>query len=138
MGYPRLPAAAPALASAAARSRVEFLSRLCRVDEELRRCEALAVLVSEPEHLIDNGMGADGVNPHKGTAQKWREPDAEDGADVAVARRLDDAVLPRGKGKRVGSVPVKLLCSAGRYGEPREPRAVSWRGDIPICDCCAA
>lgn len=41
-------------------------------------------------------LGPDGVEEAEGAPEEWREPDAEDRADVPVHRARDDAVLRLG------------------------------------------
>ena len=41
---------------------------------------------------------ADSINPHEGAADKWRETDAEDRADVCHTRARNDAILHAERG----------------------------------------
>mmetsp|Transcript_128 Transcript_128/g.504 ORF Transcript_128/g.504 Transcript_128/m.504 type:complete len:351 (-) Transcript_128:1343-2395(-) len=72
---------------------VELLARLCVVLEQLAGFEAVAVLLHELFHFVDVHLRPHRVEELERAAVKRREPDAEDGADVAVRRRADDAVF---------------------------------------------
>eukprot|EP00965_Chrysotila_dentata_P088104 2908593-Pleurochrysis_carterae.AAC.1 len=76
-----------------ARGAVERSARLRVLEEQLRRRELVAVLLLQHAQLLDDGFRAKLVHVHEGPAQKRRETDAKDGADVAVARVADDARL---------------------------------------------
>mmetsp|Transcript_20265 Transcript_20265/g.63034 ORF Transcript_20265/g.63034 Transcript_20265/m.63034 type:complete len:361 (+) Transcript_20265:567-1649(+) len=72
---------------------VELAARLGKVDDDLRRRELLAVRVGKATHALDVRAGTHLVDVTEGAAEKRREADAKDRANVAVRCTRDDAVL---------------------------------------------
>src|SRR3989449_8857162 len=64
----------------------------------LARREARAVALGEPLQLAGDARGAQVVGVAQRASAERREPEAEDGADVAVAWGAGDALAPSPRG----------------------------------------
>src|SRR6185295_15372380 len=66
--------------------------------ENLTRCEPRTVPLGEPLEVGDDALCAEIVSVAQRPAAKRREPEAEDGADIAVARAPDHVLAERACG----------------------------------------
>jgi len=70
---------------------VEGLALLCHIDQQSRCLELLAIFARQHLAHVDKGLRPHGVDVAQCTTGVGRKPEAQDGADIGLARIGDDA-----------------------------------------------
>src|SRR5204862_7554784 len=104
----------------------ELSARLRRLEQARRRCEPGAEPALVRAQPLDNVRGAERIRVAEGTAAERRPAQAEDRADVAVARGTEDA-LPQAVRRLVHHLQRAAL---GDLGGRRRAALLPLRGQV--------